>query len=147
VWWAPTACWTLSYTLSVSLRHFSHELFVFGRHADPVCLALGKSYLAYLSTIFVSTMVNLVLVWGASCKPDMALIFTASFSVLWSYVMLQQTWRTGGDDQRPSTEDGYQQLPVSSAASQELTEAPDVPAATESPSSSRRSAPLEADTV
>jgi hypothetical protein len=62
VWWIPTACWTLSYTLSVSLRHYSHALCVFGRHADPMCIALGKTYLTYMSTIVASTAVNLALV-------------------------------------------------------------------------------------
>ena len=28
--WAATACWTVSYTLSVTLRHASHAFFVFG---------------------------------------------------------------------------------------------------------------------
>jgi|Transcript_68790 hypothetical protein len=26
VWWAPTLCWTLSYALSVALRHTSHAI-------------------------------------------------------------------------------------------------------------------------
>ena len=43
IWWIPTACWTLSYTLSVSLRHVSHAFFVFGQHVDPACTALGKT--------------------------------------------------------------------------------------------------------
>ena len=43
IWWIPTACWTLSYTLSVSLRHASHAFFVFGQHVDPACTALGKT--------------------------------------------------------------------------------------------------------
>ena len=62
-WWAPTTSWTVSYTLSVSLRHFSHAICVFGQHSEStMCVALGKTYLAYASTIVISTAINLALV-------------------------------------------------------------------------------------
>ena len=93
VWWIPTVCWTLSYTLSVSLRHASHAYFVFGQHSDPACIALGKTYLTYMSTIVASTAINLALIGGTSIKSDAALILTASFSVVWSYFALKYTWK------------------------------------------------------
>ena len=101
IWWAPTACWTLSYTLSISLRHVSHALCVFGQHADPPWIAIAKTYLAYLSTIIASTALNLSLIWWAICKPDVALLITAAFSVVWSYAMLSQTWRGLHQDGTP----------------------------------------------
>ena len=72
--WVPTACWTLSYTLSVSLRHASHAVFVFGRHADSACRALMKTYLTYASTIVASTLLNLALisVRRVSCRRTLA---------------------------------------------------------------------------
>ena len=86
VWWTPTASWTLSYTFTVPLRHLSHAYCVFGQHADPFWLAMSKTFMTYVSTIVASTAVNMLLVWGDVCKPDIALIITACFSVVWSYV-------------------------------------------------------------
>lgn len=83
-WWEPTVCWTLSYTLSVSLRHMSHSWCVFGRHADAPCKALGKTYITYLSTIVASTALNLLLVSVMLQSHDVALVTTATFSVAWS---------------------------------------------------------------
>ena len=61
---ASTACWTASYTLSISLRHASHSLFVFGMHRDSVLFALGKTHLTYLSTIIASTLINFARSYG-----------------------------------------------------------------------------------
>ena len=47
-----------------------------------------------MSTIAASTVVNLVLIAGASLSSDIALILTAAFSVAWSYVALSYTWRS-----------------------------------------------------
>ena len=88
-WWEATACWLVSYTLSVSLRHVSHAYCVFGRHADHPCTALAKTYLTYLSTIVASTTLNLVLVSTLQQTHDVALVITATFPVAWSYFALQ----------------------------------------------------------
>ena len=96
-WWEPTACWTVSYTLSISLRHWSHSYFVFGRHADHWCCALAKTYLTYLSTILASTALNLALVSTLKQSHDIALAITAGFSVVWSYFALRCTWKFGDD--------------------------------------------------
>ena len=85
--------WTVSYTISVSLRHLSHEWFVFGRHADPFWCALGKSYATYGTTIVASTALNLWLISALQQSHDVALAITASFSVLWSFFVLQCTWQ------------------------------------------------------
>jgi len=97
VWWAPTLCWTLSYALSVGLRHTSHAIIVFGPHTDPAWLAMTKTYLTYLSTIIASTAINLALVAGASMSHEAALLITATFSVGWSYFALSYTWRRTSD--------------------------------------------------
>ena len=91
-WWVPTLCWTLSYALSISVRFVSHAALVFGPHCDPPLLALGKTYLTYLSTIVSSTAINLGLVVGGGMTHELALLPTAAFSVLWSYVALSYTW-------------------------------------------------------
>ena len=63
-WWVPTVCWTLSYAISITFRFVSHAAVVFGPHRDPPLLALGKTYLTYMSTIVSSTAINLALVAG-----------------------------------------------------------------------------------
>ena len=95
-WWVPTLCWTLSYALSISFRFVSHAALVFGPHRDPPLLALGKTYLTYLSTIVSSTAINLALVAGGGMTHELALVPTAAFSVLWSYVALSYTWAGDG---------------------------------------------------
>jgi len=155
-WWAPTACWMLSYTLSISLRHFSHAFFVFGRHAGPMWLALGKTYLAYVSTIVFSTLVNLGLVWGAHFKPDIALIVTSVLSTIYAYSLLsKRSLSSLRVDMAYSPTvtigaDGYQQLPSSVGLAVELSDVPDVldvPAASESPSRARLGQEIATDTV
>ena len=96
-WYVPTVCWTVSYTLSVALRHASHSFFVFGPSADPVGYALAKTYLTYLSTILASTAINLALVGPLGQTHNAALLATATFSVVWSYVALRYTWRSSSD--------------------------------------------------
>ena len=91
-WWGPTACWTASYALSVALRHGSHSIFVFGPHKDPLLLALGKTYLTYLSTILASSSIHLALVVCAAATHEVALVVTSIFSVVWSYFALSKTW-------------------------------------------------------
>ena len=95
-WWGPTMCWSLSYMLSVSLRHVSHAAFVFGPHKDSLAVALAKTYLAYLSTIMASSAMHLSLVAGANVSHEMALVLVSFFSVGWSYAALSQTWREDG---------------------------------------------------
>ena len=145
VWWIPTASWTLSYTLSVALRHYSHAWFVFGQHSDSMWIALGRTYVAYASTIIASTAVNLLLVWGTACKPDVALILTASFSVIWSYFALSKTWRSTHAEVTGSSCTGgrgeYQQLPLSAPASSRVSEIVPAPCESPIPSSGRSSAP------
>lgn len=67
-WWVPTLCWTLSYAMSISFRFVSHAAVVFGPHRDPPLLALGKTYLTYMSTIVASTAINLALVAGGGAR-------------------------------------------------------------------------------
>ena len=110
VWWTPTASWTLSYTFTVPLRHLSHAYCVFGQHADPFWLAMSKTFMTYVSTIVASTAVNMLLVWGDVCKPDIALIITACFSVVWSYVALRNVWRPADSIHDNPGRGKYQQL-------------------------------------
>jgi hypothetical protein len=98
VWWLPTVCWTASYFLSISLRHYSHTVLVFGVQNDPTWWALFKTYVAYLSTIVASTGLNLLLIGYLAQSHDAALVFTAAFSVAWSYVALRYTWLSGHDE-------------------------------------------------
>ena len=104
---SPQVCWTVSYTLSVSLRHASHALFVFGAHADAACYALGKTYATYLSTILASTLLNYTLTSLLQQRHDVALVATASFSVVWSYFALRYTWK---DAASPEGGGVYQEL-------------------------------------
>ena len=81
--------WTLSYTLSIALRHGSHGVLVFGWTNEPVWLALGRTYLAYLSTIIASIVMSILLQTLDVFPSAVALLITASFSGLWAYFALK----------------------------------------------------------
>jgi hypothetical protein len=117
-WYVPTVCWTASYTLSVALRHVSHSVFVFGVHADPVWKALAKTYLTYLSTIVASAAINLMLIGALELTHEVALVFTASFSVVWSYAALRVTWRAAEDGL--AAPQGYHSVRAAEAADEML---------------------------
>lgn len=61
-WERVTVCWTLSYVLSICVRHSSHRLLVFGEYDGTYCSSLGKTYMAYSTSIVVSTVANNLLV-------------------------------------------------------------------------------------
>lgn len=116
-WWLPSLCWTASYSLSISVRHASHSVIVFGMQDDSTWYALGKTYLTYLSTILASTGLNLVLVGFLQQSHDVALMLTAGFSVLWSYVALKHSWIHDGGDGGSDGNFGYQPVVANASVS------------------------------
>jgi hypothetical protein len=57
-WEKTTMCWTVSYTASVIVRHFSHRLLVFGEYEGSYCSSLCRTYLTYASSIVMSMVTN-----------------------------------------------------------------------------------------
>lgn len=50
LYWLPyereTVCWTVSYTLSIIVRHISHRYIVFGEYEGSYCASLCRTYVS-----------------------------------------------------------------------------------------------------
>ena len=88
-----TASWTLSYTLSIMLRHQSHRLLVFGDYDGGYFLSLARTYMTYSSAIVVSMMANHFLVGYFKFSYRYAWFTTMIFTGIYNYFTLKATWR------------------------------------------------------
>jgi hypothetical protein len=68
-----TICWTLSYIISIWVRHSSHRVIVFGEYEGTYFSSLLKTYITYSSSIIVS-------------------MFSNHFFVSWFLLSHQQAW-------------------------------------------------------
>jgi putative flippase GtrA len=97
-WERATVCWTVSYTLSVVIRHFSHRILVFGEPDGTYCQSLGRTYLTYSSSIIISIMTNHVLIDVFQCSHKMAWILTMLWTGVYNYFALKSSWRSSGSN-------------------------------------------------
>ena len=88
-----TVCWTLSYILSIVVRHTSHRLLVFGEYEGTYCWSLGKTYLTYSSSIVLSTITNHLLVEGFGIAHEIAWISTMLWTGILNYILLKNSWK------------------------------------------------------
>ena len=88
-----TLSWTLSYTLSIVLRHQSHRLLVFGDYADGYLASLARTYMTYSSAIVVSMLINHTLVGYFDISYRLAWIITMLSTGIYNYFTLKATWR------------------------------------------------------
>ena len=103
-----TVCWTLSYTLSIILRHSSHRLLVFGDYEGTYCMSLTRTYMAYSSAIVISMFANHQLVhYGLGHRE--AWVITMLFTGVYNFLVLKKSWNvvnkaTGklGEDGQPN---------------------------------------------
>ena len=98
-----TASWTLSYTLSIMLRHQSHRLLVFGDYDGGYLLSLARTYMTYSSAIVISMVVNHSLVGYFKFSYRYAWLTTMIFTGIYNYFTLKATWRVKRDPAPPVT--------------------------------------------
>lgn len=89
-----TVCWTLSYILSIWIRHYSHRLLVFGEYEGTYCSSLSKTYLTYSSSILISMVTNHLLVNYLMLSHRTAWIITMLWTGIYNYFMLKSNWRS-----------------------------------------------------
>lgn len=92
-WERATVCWTLSYTLSVIVRHFSHRLLVFGDYEGTYCNSLLRTYGAYSSSIVLSMVSNHFIVNFLLMSHRQAWIITMLWTGALNYFLLKASWR------------------------------------------------------
>ena len=92
-WEKATVCWTLSYILSIWVRHFSHRILVFGEYEGTYISSLTKTYLTYSSSIVISMITNHLIVSVFLFSHFHAWIFTMLWTGIYNYFMLKASWR------------------------------------------------------
>ena len=92
-WEKATVCWTLSYTASIIVRHSAHRFIVFGEYEGSYCQSLGRTYLTYSSSIFMSMVTNHFLVEFFGFSHRNAWIITLLWTGIYNYLLLKATWR------------------------------------------------------
>lgn len=93
-WEKATICWTLSYIISIWVRHFSHKLLVFGDYEGTYCSSLSRTYLTYSSSIILSMITNRLLVTVFLLTHKQAWFVTMLWTGVYNYFMLKSSWRT-----------------------------------------------------
>lgn len=96
VWeeYKPTVCWTVSYILSICIRHYSHKVLVFGDYEGTYCSSLTKTYVTYFSSIVISIVTNYSLTAYFFLTHFQAWITTMLWTGIFNYFMLKATWRS-----------------------------------------------------
>ena len=92
-WEKPTICWTLSYTISILVRHFSHKQLVFGDYEGTYCSSLARTYMTYSSSIVISLITNHLITTYFMISHAKAWILTMLWTGLYNYFMLKATWK------------------------------------------------------
>lgn len=91
-WGRTTVCWTLSYTLSIILRHSSHRLLVFGDYDGTYCMSLTRTYMAYSTAIVFSMFTNHQLV-ELGLEHREAWVITMLVTGVYNFFVLKSSWR------------------------------------------------------
>ena len=104
-WEKPTVCWTVSYILSIVLRHSSHRLIVFGEFEGSYFYSLSKTFGAYAASIILSVTTNHILSTYFAVAHRDAWILTMLWTGLFNYFMLKKTWKPKSKDIIPKNID------------------------------------------
>ena len=121
-----TVSWTVSYVLTIALRHETHRIFVFGAYEGSYWRNLGKMYMTYATTIAASIVLRSMLAHAAEYLPPILLAYASArtygyfatmlFTGIFSYFALKRSWGTngggaGGAGAAGSTSDGKSTRP------------------------------------
>jgi len=99
-----TVCWTVSYILSIILRHTSHRILVFGEPEGSYWWSLGKMYMTYATAIIISIITNLALVNILGMTHEQAWVVTLLWTGIFNYLLLKFTWKTKKPRRDPNVE-------------------------------------------
>jgi putative flippase GtrA len=92
-WEKATVCWTLSYIISIWIRHFSHRILVFGEYEGTYLSSLTRTYLTYSSSIVISMVTNHLIVKYMLFTHRQAWVFTMLWTGIYNYFMLKASWK------------------------------------------------------
>jgi putative flippase GtrA len=101
-WEKATVCWTLSYIISIWIRHFSHRILVFGEYEGTYLSSLTRTYLTYSSSIVISMVTNHLIVKYMLFTHRQAWIFTMLWTGIYNYFMLKASWKGASSSDKDS---------------------------------------------
>ena len=91
-WERSTVCWTLSYTLSVFVRHYSHMRLVVGEYDGTYCSSLTRTYATYSSSIILSVITNHMITTNLGMSHLHAWIITMLWTGIYNYFIFIQNY-------------------------------------------------------
>ena len=92
-WEKSTICWTLSYTLSIVVRHYSHRLLVFGEYEGTYCVSLARTYATYATSIVLSMVSNHFIIAFLKLSHLYAWLITMLWTGVLNYFLLKASWK------------------------------------------------------
>ena len=106
-WERATVCWTVSYVCSIVFRHTIHRYIVFGEAEGTYCNSLGRTYMAYASSIVLSMLSNHFISDILRFSHREAWVITMLWTGIMNYFILRATWKT-----KKTTKDDKDTLPT-----------------------------------
>lgn len=95
-WEKATVCWTVSYTLSIAIRHTSHRFIVFGEYEGTYWSSLSRTYAAYSASIVLSIVANHMFINMLMLSHRQAWLITMLWTGLLNYFLVKNAWRPKG---------------------------------------------------
>ena len=88
-------------------------MIVFGEFEGTYCSSLGRTYLAYSSSIVISMFMNHYLVEGFGLEHKIAYLITMLGTGIYNYFALKASWRKGGAASSNAASSRISDTPVS----------------------------------
>jgi len=88
-----TVCWTVSYILSIWVRHYTHKTLVFGDYEGTYWASLWRLYVAYFGSIVLSGVTNSMMVNNLGLTHMQAWVITMLWTGILNYFMIRGTWK------------------------------------------------------
>lgn len=96
-----TVCWTVSYILSIWVRHYTHKTLVFGDYEGTYWASLWRLYVAYFGSIVLSGVTNSMMVNNLGLTHMQAWVITMLWTGILNYFMIRGTWKgTAADKEK-----------------------------------------------
>ena len=92
-----SACWAVTFFLSVLFRHSFHRYLVFGDYVGGYKASLMRMYGGYSITIVLSTLFNILMTRVATFSHYVAWILTLLWTGIANYFILKKLWSFGGN--------------------------------------------------
>lgn len=117
-----SACWAISFMISIVFRHTTHRYLVFGDYVGGYWKSLGRMYAGYSIIIALSTLFNIAMTHYVHVPHMVGFVVTLLWTGIVNYFILKKLWSFGGPaSNNEKKTDAEATTGGSNAAQQELT--------------------------